>query len=69
MYNNCNIMQTQISLLSKRQIAIRSNVDYRTVKKFLNNEKVLSVKEIKIKKAISEMINEYRKVNIEFNSI
>lgn len=69
MYNNCNIMQTQIFLLSKRQIAIRSNVDYRTVKKFLNNEKVLSVKEIKIKKAISEMINEYRKVNIEFNSI
>jgi hypothetical protein len=62
-------MQTQIFLLSKRQIAIRSNVDYRTVKKFLNNEKVLSVKEIKIKKAISEMINEYRKVNIEFNSI
>lgn len=62
-------MQTQISLLSKRQIAIRSNVDYRTVKKFLNNEKILSVKEIKIKKAISEMMNEYKKVNTEFNSI
>lgn len=69
MYNKSNIMHIDISKISKRQISKRSNTDYRTVNKFLNNEKILPIKEIQIKKAIVELLAEYNKINSEFNSI
>lgn len=58
-----------VSKLSKRQISKRSNTDYRTVDKFLKNEKILPIKEIQIKRAIVEMLSEHNKINSEFNSI
>lgn len=69
MYNKSNIMQKEVNKLSKRQIAKRSNTDYRTVVKFLNGEKILVMKELQIKKAIVEMLSESKKINSDFNLI
>ena len=51
-------MDEKIKHIPKRVIALKANVDCRTVCKFLSNEKILYSKEISIKKAIKEIIND-----------
>lgn len=51
-------MKNKINEIPIRVIAQKSNVDSRTVSKFLSNEKVQYSKEISIRRAIKEILEE-----------